>query len=340
MKTKDFDYFLPKEKIAQAPSDKRDFSKLMVINKKTGQIQHKHFFDIIDYLNPGDCLVFNDSKVIHARLYGKKNTGAAIEVLLLRDLSAAKWQALIKPAKRLKENDIIYFDDKDINARLCEKFDDGVCEIEFIYKKNIYDKIEQIGKMPLPPYITDNSKYYDRYQTVYAKNLGSAAAPTAGLHFTQELIEKIEEKGVKSAYVTLHVGLDTFRPVKSENVEDHKMHTEHYQITEKNAEIINCTKKNNGRIISVGTTSMRTLEGCYKKYGSILPVIDDTDIFIYPPYEFKAVDCLITNFHLPQSSLLMLVSAFYDKDKLLNAYNIAKDNNYRFFSFGDAMYLN
>lgn len=339
MKTKDFDYFLPKEKIAQSPADKRDCSKLMAINKKTAQIQHKHFYDIIGYLNPGDCLVFNDSKVIHARLYGKKNTGAAIEVLLLKDMSSAKWQALIKPAKRLKESDIIYFDDKEITAKLLKKLDDGVCEIEFICNTNIYDKIEQIGKMPLPPYITDNSKYYDRYQTVYAKNLGSAAAPTAGLHFTAELIDEIDKKGVKTAYVTLHVGLDTFRPIKADNIEDHKMHCEYYHITERNAEIINAAKADGRRIICVGTTSMRTLEGCYKKYGKIIPVIDNTDIFIYPPYEFKAADCLITNFHLPQSSLLMLVSAFYDKDKLFDAYNIAKEKDYRFFSFGDAMYL-
>jgi S-adenosylmethionine:tRNA ribosyltransferase-isomerase len=339
MKTRDFNYELPKEMIAQAPAEKRDCSSLMVINKKTDEIIHEHFYNIINYLNSGDCLVFNDSKVIRARIFGRKSTGAIIELLLLKDLSKNIWQALIRPAKRLKENDIIYFDDESITARLLKKQQDGLCEIEFYCEGNIYDKVQLIGKMPLPPYIADNEKYYDRYQTIYAKNLGSAAAPTAGLHFTQELIDKIKEKGVKTAYLTLHVGLDTFRPVKTDNIEDHKMHTEHYHITKECADTINGVKKSGGRIIAVGTTSMRTLEGCYKKYNSILPIIDDTDIFIYPPYEFKVVDCLITNFHLPASSLLMLVSAFYDKDKLLNAYNIAKNHNYRFFSFGDAMYL-
>jgi len=339
MKTQDFYYFLPKEKIAQSPAQKRDCSCLMTINKKTDEIRHEHFYDIINYLNKGDCLVFNDSKVIHARLYGKKSTQAKIELLLLKDLGANRWQALIKPAKRLKENDFIFIDDDTLSAKMYKKHSYGLCEIEFYYNGDLYDKIEQIGKMPLPPYIADNERYYDRYQTIYAKHPGSAAAPTAGLHFTQELIDKAKQKGVKTAYVTLHVGMDTFRPVKAENIADHKMHKEHYHISQENAELINNTKKSGGRIIAVGTTSMRTLEGCYKKHGRILAVIDETDIFIYPPYEFKVADCLITNFHLPSSTLLMLVSAFYDKEKLLNAYKIAIENNYRFFSFGDAMYL-
>jgi S-adenosylmethionine:tRNA ribosyltransferase-isomerase len=339
MRTDEFNYELPKEMIAQYPAQKRDYSSLMVINKKTDEIEHKHFYDIIEYINEGDCLVFNDSKVIRARLYGQKVTGAKIELLLLKDLGNNNWQGLLKPAKRLKENDLVYFDDKEITARVINKSNDGLGTVEFICGSNVYDKIEHIGKMPLPPYIKDNEKYYDRYQTVYAKNIGSSAAPTAGLHFTDELIEKLKQKGVKTAYVTLHVGLDTFRPVKADELRDHKMHAEHYQITKENAQLINEAKKNGKRIIAVGTTSMRTLEGCAKKYGRILPVIDDTDIFIYPPYEFKAVDCLITNFHLPKSTLLMLVSAFYNKDKLLCAYKTAIERNYRFFSFGDAMLL-
>lgn len=339
MRTDEFNYELPKEMIAQYPAQKRDCSSLMVINKQTDEIKHQHFYDIIEYINEGDCLVFNDSKVIRARLYGRKDTGAKIEVLLLKDFNNNRWQVLLKPSKRLKENDIIYFEDKDITACLKRKSNEGLCEIEFLFDGNLYDKIEQIGKMPLPPYIQDNEKYYDRYQTVYAKNMGSSAAPTAGLHFTNELIEKLQEKGVKIAYVTLHVGLDTFRPVKVDDVVNHKMHTEHYQITSENAQLINDAKKNGKRVIAVGTTSMRTLEGCAKKYGEILPVLDDTDIFIYPPYTFKVVDALITNFHLPKSTLLMLVSAFYDKDKLLDAYKRAIENKYRFFSFGDAMFL-
>jgi S-adenosylmethionine:tRNA ribosyltransferase-isomerase len=339
MKTDEFNYELPKEMIAQYPAQKRDCSSLMVINKKTDKIKHQYFYDIIKYINKGDCLVFNDSKVIRARLYGQKDTGAKIELLLLKDLENGLWQVLLKPAKRLKVNDIIYFEDQEIIARVIDKANDGLCVIEIFCNGNIYEKIEQMGKMPLPPYIRDNEKYYDRYQTVYAKNIGSSAAPTAGLHFTNELIDKLKDKGVRIAYITLHVGLDTFRPVKVENIQNHKMHTEHYQITKEDAKIINEAKRNGKRIIAVGTTSMRTLEGCAEKYGEILPVIDDTDIFIYPPYTFKVVDCLITNFHLPKSTLLMLVSAFYDKDKLLDAYKKAVEENYRFFSFGDAMFL-
>ncbi len=338
MKTEDFYYDLPEELIAQAPAARREEASLMAINRYTNGITHHKFYNIVDYLQSGDCLVFNDSKVIRARLYGRKETGAQVETLLLKQLKGNIWQALLRPAKRLRVGSVIIYDDE-LKAVVEKKGEEGFCELAFCYDGDIHDKIERIGKMPLPPYIRDTGAYYDRYQTVYAKHSGSAAAPTAGLHFTEELLEQIEQKGVRLAFVTLHVGLDTFRPVKAENVAEHRMHTEVYSIPAVAADRINEAKASGGRVITVGTTAMRTLEGCYKTYGKIAAVSDSTDIFIYPPYRFNAADALITNFHLPRSTLLMLVSAFYDKEKLLKAYEEAIARQYRFFSFGDAMFL-
>ncbi len=338
MKTSDFYYELPKELIAQYPSTQRDASALMVIHRITGLTEHKHFYDIVDYLQPGDCLVFNDSKVIRARLLGKKQTGAKIEILLIKQIEKKHWQALIKPLKRLKENDIITIE-QDFSVKLLQKEAQGTCLVELMGTSDSLAQIERYGKIPLPPYIEDDESKYDRYQTIYAKTPGSVAAPTAGLHFSEELLAKIKEKNVSQAFLTLHVGIDTFRPVKEDRVENHKMHTEYYHISQENADLINETKSHGKRIIPVGTTAMRTLEGCMQKYGRIKAVADSTDIYIYPPYEFKIADALITNFHLPQSTLLMLVSAFYDREKLLAAYRQAIEHQYRFFSFGDAMFL-
>lgn len=338
MKTSDFYYDLPRELIAQYPAEQRDESALMVINRTTDQIEHRHFYDIVEYLKEGDCLVFNDSKVIRARLLGTKSTGAKIEVMLIKQIEKKLWQALIKPLKRLKENDIITVE-QDFQVKLLQKKADGTCVVEFMGTSDSLEQIERYGKIPLPPYIADDETKYGRYQTVYAKNLGSVAAPTAGLHFTEELLAKLREKKVSQAFLTLHVGIDTFRPVKAEEVQEHTMHREYYHISREDADLINAAKSNGGRIIPVGTTAMRTLEGCMQKYGQIISVTDSTDIYIYPPYHFKIADALITNFHLPQSTLLMMVSAFYDREKLLVAYGKAIENHYRFFSFGDAMFL-
>ncbi|MGI6348920.1 MAG: tRNA preQ1(34) S-adenosylmethionine ribosyltransferase-isomerase QueA [Eubacteriaceae bacterium] len=338
MKTSDFYYELPKELIAQYPSARRDQSLLMVINRTTGAIAHRRFYDLVDYLQAGDCLVFNDSKVIRARLLGKKQTGAKVETLLIKHIEKNFWQALIKPLKRLKENDIIMIE-QDFQIKLLQKNSDGTCVVELMGQNDMEEQIERYGKIPLPPYIVDDEKKYDRYQTVYAKNPGSVAAPTAGLHFSPNLLDKLKEKKISQAFLTLHVGIDTFRPVKEEYVEEHKMHREYYHISKESADVINQTKESGGRVIPVGTTAMRTLEGCMKKHGKIIPVADSTDIYIYPPYHFQIADALITNFHLPQSTLLMLVSAFYDREKLLDAYVEAIEQKYRFFSFGDAMFL-
>jgi S-adenosylmethionine:tRNA ribosyltransferase-isomerase len=341
MKTSDFFYELPQELIAQTPVEPRDSSKLMVLDKNTGEIEHKIFHDLIDYLNPNDCLILNDTRVIPARIYGiKKETGAAVEFLLLKQSKNNVWECLCKPGKRAKIGTQFVFGDGIVDCEVVDITDDGNRIIHFnCDSKEIYTILDKIGKMPLPPYITAELKDAERYQTVYSKELGSAAAPTAGLHFTKEMIKKIEEKGIKIGYVTLHVGLGTFRPVKVDDVSQHKMHTEHYQISKETADLINKTKRNGGRVISVGTTSTRTLESVAVKNGCICEDEDDTSIFIYPGYEFKCVDALVTNFHLPESTLIMLISAFAGYDNVMNAYKVAVNEKYRFFSFGDAMFI-
>ena len=339
MKTEDFDFYLPEDLIAQTPLKQRDSSKLLVLDKKTGEIEHKHFTDIIDYLKKGDVLVLNDTKVIPARIIGvKEETNAVIELLLLKDEGNNVWECLTKPAKRVKVGTIINFSDA-LKAECIEVKDEGIRIFKLIYEGILYEILDKLGEMPLPPYIHEKLKDKDRYQTVYAKNIGSAAAPTAGLHFTKELMEKIKEKGVIITYVTLHVGLGTFRPVNVEDVTKHKMHSEYYVMNNITANILNNAKKNNNKIISVGTTSTRTLETIMSLYGEFKECSGNTDIFIYPGYKFKAIDSLITNFHLPKSTLVMLVSALAGKENILNAYKVAVQNKYRFFSFGDAMYI-
>lgn len=341
MRTSDFYYDLPQELIAQTPVEPRDSSRLMVLDKNTGKVKHKIFRDITEFLRPGDCLVLNDTRVIPARIYGvKKETGAVVEFLLLKQHENNVWECLCKPGKRAKIDTEFVFGDNIVDCQVMDVTEDGNRIIKFnCDNKEIYNILDKIGKMPLPPYITEELKNGERYQTVYSKELGSAAAPTAGLHFTEELLQKISDMGVKIAYVTLHVGLGTFRPVKVDDVTKHKMHTEHYHISKETADIINETKKNGGRIISVGTTSTRTLESVATKNGCICEDEDDTSIFIYPGYEFKCIDALITNFHLPESTLIMLISAFAGYDNVMNAYKIAVNEKYRFFSFGDAMFI-
>lgn len=339
MKTHDFYYELPEELIAQTPLQQRDASRLMVLNRVTGEIEHKHFYDIIDYLRPGDCLVLNDSRVLPARLLGHRPTGGAVEVLLLRDLGDNKWECLCKPGKKMREGDTVSFGDGELTATVCQVQEDGNRIVEFHYEGIFLEVLERLGKMPLPPYIKAELKDQERYQTVYSREVGSAAAPTAGLHFTQELLETIREKGIKTAFVTLHVGLGTFRPVKAEDVLEHHMHSELCMMNEETAAILNETKAAGGRVICVGTTSCRTLESLVNEDGSFSAKSKWTDIFIYPGYKFKAMDGLVTNFHLPESTLVMLVSAFAGREHVLNAYKIAVENRYRFFSFGDAMLL-
>ena len=339
MKTDDFDYYLPEDLIAQTPLLKRDSSRLLVLDKNTGEISHRHFADIIDYLNKDDVLVINDTKVIPARLIGtKEETGAVIEVLMLKNIDGDTWECLCKPAKRVKEGTIIKFSDS-LSAKCVGIFDEGIRHVEFIYNGIFMEILDQLGEMPLPPYIHEKLSEKDRYQTVYAKNIGSAAAPTAGLHFTNELLEKIKEKGVKVVSVTLHVGLGTFRPVNVEDVEKHKMHSEYYKMTDEVADILNNAKNKGNKIISVGTTSTRVLETIISKYNKFVGCSGFTDIFIYPGYEFKGIDELITNFHLPKSTLIMLVSALAGKENIMNAYKEAVKLEYRFFSFGDAMFI-
>ena len=339
MKTDDFDYYLPEELIAQTPLDKRDSSKLLVLDKNTGEIEHKHFSDIIDYLDSNDVLVLNDTKVIPARLIGtKEDTGAVIEVLMLKDLGNNKWECLSKPAKRVKLDTIVKFSDK-LSAKCVGVGEDGIRQFELIYDGILYEILDELGEMPLPPYIHEKLKDKDRYQTVYAKNPGSAAAPTAGLHFTEDLLCKLKDKGVKILYVTLHVGLGTFRPVSVEDVTKHKMHSEFYQMSKEVADELNKAKSEGKRIVSVGTTSTRTLETIMGLYGEFKECSGNTEIFIYPGYEFKAIDSLITNFHLPKSTLVMLVSALAGKENIMNAYKVAVENKYRFFSFGDSMFI-
>ena len=338
MKTSDFYYDLPQELIAQTPMEPRDMSRLMVIDKNTGEVEHKIFKDLIDYLRPGDCLILNDTRVIPARIYGvKKETGAVVEFLLLKQSENNVWECLCKPGKRAKIGTEFVFGDGIVECEVVDITDDGNRKVQFkCDSKEIYNILDKIGKMPLPPYITEELQNGELYQTVYSKELGSAAAPTAGLHFTEEMLKKIEDNGIKLGYVTLHVGLGTFRPVKVDDVTKHKMHSEHYHISKETADLINETKKNGGRVISVGTTSTRTLESVATKNGCICEDEDDTSIFIYPGYEFKCIDGLVTNFHLPESTLIMLISAFAGYDNVMNAYKIAVKEKYRFFSFGDA----
>lgn len=339
MNLEDFNYELPEDRIAQTPIKKRDNSKLLILDKETGEISHSHFNEIINELNKGDVLVLNNTKVIPARLIGaKEETNAVIELLLLKDLGNDMWECLSRPAKRLKIGTIIKFSDR-LKAEVTEKLDEGIVHVKLIYKGILMEILEELGEMPLPPYIHEKLEEKDRYQTVYAKVLGSAAAPTAGLHFTNELLEKLKEKGIEILFVTLHVGLGTFRPVEVENILEHHMHSEYYEMSEHTAERLNLAKKENRRIIAVGTTSTRVLESVAHKYNSFKACTGNTDIFIYPGFEFKAIDGLITNFHLPKSTLLMLVSALSSREKILNAYNEAIKQDYRFFSFGDAMFI-
>lgn len=342
-KRSSFYYDLPEELIAQKPIEPRDASRLMVIDKITGNINHDKFYNIIDYLNSGDCLVLNNSKVLPARIYGVNiSTGAVVEFLLLKQKEIGIWETLVKPGKKAKIGFNFIFGDKNetfLEAEIIDILPDGNRIIEFKDKINFFSKLEKIGQMPLPPYIKEKLLNQSRYQTVYAKDLGSAAAPTAGLHFTTDLLEKIRKKGVKIAFVTLHVGLGTFRPVKDDDITNHKMHSEYFVLPQETADLINETKKNGGKIISVGTTSCRVLESVYQKFQKIAPYEGQTDIFIKPGYKFGVIDGLITNFHLPESTLIMLVSAFAGYENTMNFYKVAVENKYRFFSFGDAMII-
>ena len=339
MKTEDFDFNLPENLIAQTPLKIRDASRLLVLDKTTGNITHKHFDDIVDYLEEGDALVLNNTKVIPARLYGvKRDTNAVIEILMLKETEPNIWECLVKPAKRIKVGTIVDFSDK-LKAECISVGCEGIRSFKLIYDGILYEILDELGEMPLPPYIHEKLKDKDRYQTVYAKNIGSAAAPTAGLHFTKELLKTIEEKKIKIVYITLHVGLGTFRPVNVDDINNHKMHSEFYMMNKDAADILNSVKKSNHKIISVGTTSTRTLETIMNLYGEFRECSGWTDIFIYPGYKFKAIDNLITNFHLPKSTLVMLVSALACRNNILNAYNEAIKEQYRFFSFGDSMFI-
>ncbi len=342
-KKSDFNYYLPENLIAQKPIEPRDASRLMVLNKDDGCVSHDYFYNILRYINPGDCLILNNSKVLPARIYGKNiKTGAIVEFLLLKQYSSNAWETLVKPGKKAKENFSFIFGDSKgtfLEAEIKEILPDGNRIIEFKDVNNFFSKLEKIGQMPLPPYIKEKLKDKSRYQTVYAKDLGSAAAPTAGLHFTPELLEKIKESGIKIGFLTLHVGLGTFRPVKEESIEKHKMHSECFILPENTAKLINDTKKSGEKVISVGTTSCRVLESVYQKFGKITPCEGSTDIFIRPGYKLGIIDGLITNFHLPESTLIMLVSAFAGYENTMKAYEIAVKEKYRFFSFGDAMII-
>ena len=339
MKTSDFYYDLPEELIAQTPVEPRDQSRLLVFNKETGDLLHKHFYDVFDYLKAGDCLVLNDTRVLPARIFGTRvDTGSIVEFVLLKQKQQNVWECLAGPGKKAKVGHKFTFSDK-LSAEVIEVLDDGNRIVKFNPNGEFFAVLDEVGQMPLPPYIKEKLQDKERYQTVYSRELGSAAAPTAGLHFTKEILAKLKERGVNIAYVTLHVGLGTFRPVKVDDVTEHKMHSEHYSITQENADIINNTKQNGGRVICVGTTSCRTVESAMQKFGEIKECSDDTSIFIYPGYTFKCMDGLITNFHLPESTLIMLVSAFAGYEKTMNAYNVAVKERYRFFCFGDAMLI-
>ena len=339
MKTHDFWYDLPEELIAQTPLEKRDTSRLCVLDRTTGAVDHKHFYDIIDYLRPGDCLVMNDSRVLPARLLGHRPTGGAVEVLLLRDLGDKRWECLCKPGRKMQVGNEVIFGDGELTATVVEVQDTGNRVVEFHYEGIFLEVLERLGKMPLPPYIKEELADQERYQTVYSREVGSAAAPTAGLHWTPELLDQARAKGVKTAFVTLHVGLGTFRPVKAADILDHHMHAELCMLSAKTAAVLNQTKAEGGRIICVGTTSCRTLESLVNEDGSFEAKSKWTEIFIYPGYQFKAMQGMITNFHLPESTLVMLVSAFAGRENVLNAYNEAVKERYRFFSFGDAMLI-
>ena len=339
MKTHDFWYDLPEELIAQTPLLERDTSRLLVLDRVTGEVKHRHFYDVIDYLQPGDCLVMNDSRVLPARLLGHRPSGGAVELLLLRDLGDKRWECLAKPGRKLQKGQTVIFGDGELTATIVSVQDDGNRIVEFHYDGIFLEVLERLGKMPLPPYIKAELQDLERYQTVYSKQVGSAAAPTAGLHFTNDLLDRVRAKGIKTAFVTLHVGLGTFRPVKAETIAEHHMHSELCMIGEETAAILNETKQNGGRVICVGTTSCRTLESLVNDDGTFEAKSKWTDIFIYPGYTFKAMNGLITNFHLPESTLVMLVSAFAGRENVLSAYKEAVNEKYRFFSFGDAMVI-
>ena len=339
MKTKDFWYDLPEELIAQTPLQQRDSSRLLALNKNSGAVGHRHFYDILEYLKPGDCLVMNNSRVLPARLLGHRPTGGAVEVLLLRDMGEKRWECLVKPGKKMQVGQSVVFGNGELTATVTAVQEDGNRVVEFCYDGIFLEVLERLGKMPLPPYIKAELADQERYQTVYSKETGSAAAPTAGLHFTNDLLDKIRAKGVKTAFVTLHVGLGTFRPVKAESIADHHMHAELCMIGEETAALLNETRQSGGRIVCVGTTSCRTLESLVNEDGSFEAKSKWTEIFIFPGYRFKAMDALITNFHLPESTLVMLVSAFAGRENVLNAYAEAVKERYRFFSFGDAMFI-
>ena len=340
MKTEDFDYELPEELIAQTPLSKRDSSRLMIVDKKTGELEHKHFSDIINYLNEGDTLVLNDTKVLPARLIGEKeDTKAVIEILLLKNIKDDDWECLVKPARRIKVGTVVSFGNGLLKAKCIEELDEGIRHFTLLYDGILYEILDKLGTMPLPPYIHEKLADQSRYQTVYAKEIGSAAAPTAGLHFTKELLEQIKNKGINICYITLHVGLGTFRPVSVDDIKDHEMHSEYYHMSEEVASTLKQTRLNGNKIISVGTTSTRTLETIMTKYNEFKECSGWTNIFIYPGYQFKGIDKLITNFHLPKSTLIMLVSALAGRENILNAYNTAVKEKYRFFSFGDAMFI-
>ncbi len=339
MKTSDFNFDLPQELIAQTPIEKRDTSRLLVLNKKTGEVEHKHFYDLPAYLKPGDCLVLNNSRVLPARLIGRRSGGGACEVLLLIDRGENVWECLVRPGKKLRAGARITFGDGELTAEVVGEVEGGNRLVRFDYEGIFLETLEHLGKMPLPPYIKEELEDSERYQTVYSKVVGSAAAPTAGLHFTEELLKKVQNMGVKVCYVTLHVGLGTFRPVKAENLDEHEMHSEYCVISQETAEIINQTKRDGGRVICVGTTSCRTIESWANDDGSMEAKAGWTNIFIYPGYQFKVLDCLVTNFHLPESTLIMLVSALAGRDNVMNAYQQAVQERYRFFSFGDAMLI-
>ena len=338
-KTSDFWYDLPEELIAQTPLERRDASRLMVLNRQTGKIAHRHFYDITDYLRAGDCLVMNDSRVLPARLMGHRSTGGAVELLLLRDLGGKRWECLCRPGRKMQAGQDIVFGEGELTATVSSVLEDGNRVVEFHYEGIFLEILERLGKMPLPPYIKAELQDQERYQTVYSKEVGSAAAPTAGLHFTNELLDKVRAMGVQTAFVTLHVGLGTFRPVKTEEITEHHMHSELCMIHQKTADVLNETRRSGGRVVCVGTTSCRTLESMVKADGSFEAGSKWTDIFIYPGYQFRAMDALITNFHLPESTLVMLVSAFAGREHVLNAYAEAVREKYRFFSFGDAMFI-
>ena len=339
MKKSDFYFDLPEELIAQTPLEKRDSSRLLHLGRTSGEISHQHFYNVIDHLNEGDCLVLNDSRVMPARLYGTRSTGGSIEVVLLRDLGGGKWECLTRPGKKTRPGAIINFGDGELSATVTDVIEDGNRIIQFSYEGIFLEILDRLGKMPLPPYIKAELNDRERYQTVYSREIGSAAAPTAGLHFTEELLDRIRAKGVRVCFVTLHVGLGTFRPVKEEDILDHEMHSEFCMIPQETADAINETKANGGRVIAVGTTSCRTLESFAEEDGFMSAKSGWTKIFIYPGYKFKCIDALITNFHLPESTLIMLISAFAGRDNILDAYNTAVKERYRFFSFGDAMMI-